>query len=89
MDVLHHHLEAVEAASLGDLYLSGEALSKVLQNNTVRGSKESKDVLDKVLLIFLEFMPILHILTKVDFIDSPEACHLVFIHLPDIVILDW
>ena len=35
MDVLHHDLEAVEAASLGYLDLSTEALDKVFVDNTV------------------------------------------------------
>ena len=41
-----------------------------------------------MLLIFLEGSPVHFVLTKVNFIDSPEAGHLVLVHLPDIVVLD-
>ena len=45
-------------------------------------------MLDEVLLIWLESRPVLFVLSKVNFVNSPKAGHLVFIHLPDIVILD-
>ena len=44
MDVLHHDLEAVEAAGFGDLDLAAEALDKVLVDDAVRGGEESEDM---------------------------------------------
>ena len=88
VDVLHHHLEAVEAPSLWDLDLSHESGCEVLEHDAVRGCEEGEYVLDEVLLVFLELLPVLWILAKVDFIDSPEASHLVFVHFPHIGILD-
>lgn len=44
VDVLHHDLESVEASCLGDLHLSAETLDKVLVDDTIRSSEESKDV---------------------------------------------
>jgi len=45
-------------------------------------------VLDKVLLIFLQLLPVLFVLAQVDLVDSPEARHLVLVHLPNVVVLD-
>ena len=88
MNVFHHHLEAVEAASLWDLNLGREALRQVLQNDAVAGCKERKDMFDEVLLVLLQLLPVLGVLAQVDLIDRPEAGHLVLVHLPDVVILD-
>ena len=88
MNIFHHHLEPVEGTGLGDLHLSGKALGEVLENNTVGGGKEGENVLDEMLFVLLEGGPILGVLTKVDLIDGPEACHLVFVHLPNVVVLD-
>jgi len=41
VDILHHDLEPVEASCLRNLYFAGEALDKVLVDNTVGGSEES------------------------------------------------
>ena len=88
MDVLHHHLKAVEGAGFGDLDLRGEPLSKIFEHNSVRGSKEGKNMLKKVLLVRFKGSPVLFILSKINFVDGPKASHLVFVHLPDIVVLD-
>ena len=88
MYILHHHLKTIKASSLWNLDFSCEALGKILEDNSIRGSEESKNILDEMLLIFFEILPIFSVLTKIDFINSPEACHLIFVHLPDIVIYD-
>lgn len=41
-----------------------------------------------MLLILLEGGPVLGVLAKVDLVNSPEAGHLVLVHLPNIVVLD-
>ena len=46
-------------------------------------------MLDKVLLILLEGLPVLDVLSKVDLVDCPEAGHLILVHLPDVMVLDW
>ena len=88
MNVLHHHLEAIEAASFRNLDLSGEALCQVLQNNSIRGSEEGQYMVDKVLLILLERLPVLTVLVKVNLVYSPETGHLILVHLPNVMILD-
>ena len=88
MDVLHHHLESVEAPGLRNLNFCAEPLSKVFKYNSIRGGKEGEDVLDEVLLVLGKLLPVLGILSQVDLVDSPEAGHLVFVHFPDIFVLD-
>ena len=46
-------------------------------------------MLDKVLLILLEGLPVLCVLAQVDLVDGPEAGHLILVHLPDVMVLDW
>ena len=89
MDVLHHHLEAVEAACLRDLDLSCEALSKVLEYDTVASRKKGQHMLDEMLFVLFEGLPVLDVHAKIDLVDRPEAGHLVLVHLPDVVVLDW
>lgn len=89
MNVLHGHLEPIEAPGLWDLNLRHEPLSKVLKNNTVGGSKKGKHMLDEVLLILVELVPVFQILTQVDFLGGPEASHLVLVHLPNVVVVNW
>ena len=45
-------------------------------------------MLDEVLLVLLERLPVLRVLPKVNLIDSPEAGHLVLVHLPNVFVLN-
>lgn len=53
MNVLHHDLETVEAACLGDLNFTAEALDEVLIDDAVRGGEEGEDVGDEVTLVVI------------------------------------
>ncbi len=88
MNVLHHHLEAIEASCLWDLDFSTESLSEVLVNDTVGGSEEGENVLDEVSFVVSELLPILNVGGEIDLLGCPEGCHLVLVHLPDVVILN-
>lgn len=46
-------------------------------------------MLDEVLFVVIESFPILDILGKIDLFGCPESSDLIFVHLPDIVVLDW
>ena len=89
MNVFHHHLEAVETAGLGGLNLSHETLSEVLEDDAVGCCEEGQHVLDEVLLVVGQLLPVLNVLSEVDFFGRPEGRLLVLVHLPDVVILDW
>jgi hypothetical protein len=88
VDILHHHLKAVETTRLGYLYLGAKPLGKIFKYDSITSSEESKHMLNEVLLVFGEFWPVSLVATEVYLIDSPEACHLVFVHLPDVFVLD-
>ena len=88
MNVLHHHLESIEAASLRHLDLSAEALGEVLKHDAIGSSEECEHMLDEVLLSIVEFFPILGVLSKIDFFSCPECRLLVLVHLPDVTVLD-
>lgn len=45
-------------------------------------------MLDEVFLVVLQLVPVFEVRGKIDLIDGPEAGHLIFVHLPDVVILD-
>jgi len=47
-------------------------------------------MLDEVSLVVVQFLvPVYLVLSKIDLIDSPEASHLIFVHFPNIVVLNW
>lgn len=86
VDVLHHDLETVEAASLGNLDLPAETLNQVLVHNAVRSSEEGKDVRDEVTLIIIQtVVPVVQILGEVDLFSSPERGLGLLVHLPDLL----
>ena len=45
-------------------------------------------MLDKVLLVLIELLPILDVLGEVDFLSGPKSSLLVLVHLPDVAVLD-
>ena len=51
---------------LGNLHILDESSSKVLEHNAVRAGEKGKDVLHKVTLVIGEFLPVFHVISKVD-----------------------
>ena len=46
-------------------------------------------MLDEMFFIIFEFIiPVLLVLLEVDFVNGPEAGHLVLVHLPDVMVLN-
>lgn len=89
MDVLHHHLETIEATSFWDLDFSHESLSQVFKNDTIGSCEECKDHFDEMPLFILKLFPVLNICCQIDFFSGPEASHLLFVKLPYIIVFDW
>ena len=89
MDILHSHLESIEAPGLWNLNLCHESLGQVFENNTVRSSKECKNMLDEMFFIIIKLLPIFKILGEIDLFGSPEASHLIFVHFPNVIVLNW
>jgi hypothetical protein len=50
VDVFHRDLEAVEASSFGFRHFGGKIAAQVLVDNAIGGSKECKNMGDKVAL---------------------------------------
>ena len=44
---------------------------------------------NEMLLVLGEIVPVFEILTKIDFLSSPETCLLILVTLPNIIVLDW
>lgn len=88
MNVFHHHLEAVKAAGFRDLDFCHKALRQIFKHNAVGGSEKGQDVFDEVLFTFGEFLPVFYILRQVNFVNCPEAGHLIFVHFPHVFVLD-
>lgn len=89
MNALHGKLEAVEGPGFWVLDFNKEPLSQVFDDNTITCSKECKNVFDEMFLIFIEFaFPVTQILLQIKFFSCPEACHMLLVHLPDIIMLD-
>ena len=45
-------------------------------------------MLDEVLLVIIQLLPVLNVLSEIDLLSGPESSLLVLIHAPDVVILD-
>jgi len=45
-------------------------------------------VLDEVLLVITELLPVFNVLSKINFFSCPECGLLILVHTPDVVILD-
>jgi hypothetical protein len=88
VDVLHHHLESIEAPGLWNLNFCHKSLGQVFKHNSVRSGKEGKDMLDEMLFVVGQLKPVLGVLGKINFLSRPEAGHLIFVHLPDVVVPD-
>jgi len=73
VNVLDHALKIVEAARFGELDLSREVFDKVFVDDAIRGGKESKDVLDEVLLGGLELIELSLVLAQIDLFRDPET----------------
>lgn len=61
-----------EAGEAAESHLH-EADGEVLEDNAVRRRKESEDVLDEVLLVGRELLPVLHIGGKVDLLGCKRG----------------
>ena len=88
MNVLHHDLETVEGAGLRPAHFVGEVHDEVLVHDTVAGGKERKNVLDEVLLVIVEVLPVLEVLSKVDLFSGPERSLFLLVHGPNVIVLN-
>lgn len=72
-NVLHHNLEAIEAARLSSLYFIAEALNQVFVHNSIRRSEEGKYMANEVTFIIVELvLPVVVVLGEIHLFRSPE-----------------
>lgn len=85
MDVLHHDLETIEAASLRGLDLVGEAFDEVFVNDTIGGGEEGEDVGDEVTFVVIQaVVPVVEVLGEIHLLSGPERSFSLLVHLPDL-----
>lgn len=70
--VLHRDLEPIESPSLSYFNLPSESLCKILNDDTVAGCEECEHHLDELLLIIVQFVPVLVVVSQVNLVISPE-----------------
>jgi hypothetical protein len=88
VDVLNGNLKTIEAVCLGHLHLFHEATHQVLCHDAVTSGKECQNVLDEVLFISCERLPVLHVITEIDLLGGPEGGLGLLVHLPDALVAD-
>lgn len=86
--VLHGDLEAIEAPRLRDLHLRAKLLRQILKHDSIRCREEGEHVFDEMLLLLVQFLPVLEILVEIDLIGGPEGGEMLLVHLEDGVVLD-
>ena len=88
VDVLHHDLEAVEAARFRDLNFTAEALDEVLIDDTIRRGEEGEHVGDEIALVVVQaVVPVVEVLREVNLFGSPEGGLSLLVHLPDLELM--
>ena len=88
VNVLHHNLESIERTCFRPAHFVREVNAQVFVDNTVACGKESENVLEEMLLVTVEVLPILEVFSQINFFGSPEAGHLLLVHLPNIRVLN-
>lgn len=86
MDILHHDLESIEAASFRNLNFTTKSLNKVLVHDAIRCSEEGENVRDEEAFIVIKaIVPVWEVLGKVNLFGRPERCLGLLVHLPDLI----
>ncbi len=88
VDILHRDLETVEALGFGVLHFAEEVDRQVFVHDAVGSRKKGQNVRNKMPLVVGQVVPILHVLTQVDFLRRPERRLVAFVHVPDVLVLD-
>lgn len=89
VNILHGHLEAIEASCFRNLNLTAKLLAKIFKNDAVWSCEECQHVFDEVFFFGIQFLPVLEILIEIDLVGSPEGSEMFFVHFIDGGIVDW
>lgn len=73
VNIFHHDLEAIKAASFWYLDLPAESFNQVLVDDAIGRGEECQHMRDEVSFIIIQSMiPIMQILGEIDFFGRPE-----------------
>lgn len=98
MDVFHGDLKSIKTSCLRDLNFCAEVLGKVFIDDSIRCSKKCQHIFNEMFFIIIQFFPISLILKlknwkiylrEVNFFSSPKRSHLLLIHIPHFLVLNW
>ena len=82
MDILDGDLESIETPCLGTLDFGHKVLCQIFIDDTIRRGEEREYVLDEMTFIVIEFRPIGHITTQIDFFCRPKGRLRLLVHTP-------
>lgn len=88
MHVLSGNLKAVKETCFRDLHVFHKVECQILIDNPITGCKEREDICDKVSFVVRETLPVLHIAAEVDFLDRPKGSLSLFVHVPNLRVLN-
>ena len=88
MDVLDGNLKAVEALGFRQHDLCGKVAAKIFIDDAIRCRKKSQDVGYEVLHHWRESVPVCSISREVNLLGSPKGRFGLFVHPPDVFMLD-
>ena len=88
MDVLDSNLKAVEASGFRQCDLCGKVATEILIDDAIRCREKSQDVGYEVLLRWRESVPVCGISREINLLGSPKGRFGLFVHPPDVVMLD-
>ena len=88
MDVLDGDLKAVEASGFRQRDLCGKVAAEIVIDDAIRCRKKSQDVGYEVLLCWRESFSVCGICREMDLLGSPKGRFGLFVHPPDVVVLD-
>ncbi len=88
MDDLDGDLKAVKASGFRQRDLCGKVAAKIFIDDAIGCRKESQDVGYEEPLRWQESVPVCGISREVDLLSSPKGRFGLFVHHPDVVMLD-
>lgn len=89
VDVFHGDLKPVKRAGFGQLHVRHEPHRQIFQHDAVAGRKERQNHGNEVALVLVQtVVPVRGVVRQVNLFRAPKAVHLLFVHAPNVVVLD-
>lgn len=88
MNVFDRNLKALETTRFGQGHFTQEIESQVFIHNAIRSCEKSQRLLNKMAFALPEVCPILHIGQKIELFRRPKGGLGLFLHLPNVIMLN-